>query len=223
MGTTTFKNAKRVQTSLLAPVEKRALHWFARHMPERINSDHLTLLGFIAMMGAGVFYYMSQWNPVYLHLVNLALLVNWFGDSLDGTLARYRNKQRPRYGFYVDHIVDAFSMLFIIMGLALSGYMSQSIAYVMLIVYLIMSINVYLATYTLGTFTISFWKLSPTEGRMLLGIGNLVILYQPFVYFRGQTYLLPDVGGVMAIVLLSVILIVSVIRNTVKLYRTERI
>lgn len=223
MGDTTFKNAKRIQTSFLAPVEKRALHWFARHMPEWVNSDHLTLLGFIAMMGAGVFYYMSQRNPLFLHLVNLSLAVNWFGDSLDGTLARYRNKQRPRYGFYVDHIVDAFSMLFITMGLALSGYMSQSVAYVMLIVYLIMSINVYLATYTLGTFTISFWKLSPTEGRMLLGIGNLIILYQPFIHFRGQAYLLPDVGGVLTIALLSVILVVSVIRNTRILYRAERI
>lgn len=223
MSTTTFTHARRVQTSILAPIETTVLQWLARRMPAQVNSDHLTVLGFLAMAAAGVFYYLSQGNPMYLHLVNLALAVNWFGDSLDGTVARLRNKQRPRYGFYVDHIVDAFSTVFIIAGLALSGYMSERIAVVLLVLYLVMSINVYLATYTLGTFTLSFWKISPTEGRILLAAGNLLILYQPTFMLRDQVYSLPDIGGVLLTGILGAMLFFSVYQNVKTLYRWEKI
>jgi archaetidylinositol phosphate synthase len=121
-------------------------------------------------------------------LVILFLALNWLGDSLDGTLARVRNRQRPRYGFYVDHIVDAFGTLFLLSGLALSGYMSKSIAAALLTAYLMLSIEVYLATYTIGTFHLSFWKFSPTELRILLAIGNIALLYCPIVQIAGSTY-----------------------------------
>ncbi|MBI4553756.1 MAG: CDP-alcohol phosphatidyltransferase family protein [Candidatus Latescibacteria bacterium] len=218
-----FKDATRAQFSLLAPTEKRALHWLARRMPAWVGPDHLTLLGFAAMLLAGLCYYLSQWSPSWLHLVNLTLAVNWFGDSLDGTLARYRNKQRPRYGFYVDHIIDAFSTLSIFGGLALSGYMSERIALGLLIVYFMASINVYLATYTMGTFRLSFWKLSPTEGRLILALGNLVVCYHPHILLQGHPYLLYDIGGVALLAVLVLILIGSVVRNTLILYRAERV
>src|ERR1041384_3562038 len=195
-----FKNAVRQQTSLLAPLERVCLSWFARNMPSWVKPDHLTLLG-----------------------VNLCLAINWFGDSLDGTLARARNKQRPRYGFYVDHIIDAFGIFFIICGLALSGLMSWNIALGVLVVYFMLSIDVYLATYTIGTFRISFYKFSPTELRILLAIGNFRAMSHPTTRVFGDRHLFFDIGAVVAIALMAIVLIVSVTRNTITLYRAEKV
>ena len=218
-----FKSAPRKQTSLLAPLERACLSWLARNMPDRIKPDHLTLLGFAAMLAAGVCYALARRWPILLLAVNLCLAVNWFGDSLDGTLARARNKQRPRYGFYVDHIIDAFGILFILCGLALSGFMSWTIALATLVTYFMISIDVYLATYTLGTFKISFYKFSPTELRILLAIGNLWAMNHPTTRAFGARYLFFDVGAVITMALMTVVLIVSVTRNTMALYRAERI
>src|SRR5262245_52981786 len=150
-----FKNAARQQTSVMAPLERRCLNFFARHAPAWLRPDHLTLLGLMAMLLAGVSYAAARyWAPALL-LVNVWLAVNWFGDSLDGTLARYRDKQRPRYGFYVDHVVDAFGSLFLFSGLALSGFVSPLVAVFSLIAYLLLMIDSFLATYTIGLFRIS--------------------------------------------------------------------
>src|ERR1700704_3363699 len=134
MNNSSFKDATREQTSMLAALERAALRGLARRMPAWINSDHLSLLGLVAMFLAGVFYAASGRNPMFLHLVNLCIFLNWFGDSLDGTLARYRDRQRPRYGFYVDHIIDTFGTMFLILGLALSGYISERGAAAVLVV-----------------------------------------------------------------------------------------
>lgn len=218
-----FKNATRKQTSLLAPIERVCLAWLARHMPGWVNSDHLTLLGLVAMFAAGVCYALASWWPATLLIVNLCLALNWFGDSLDGTLARYRDKQRPRYGFYVDHIIDAFGILFVLCGMAISGYMSWPVALATLVIYFMLSIDVYLATYTMGTFRISFYKFSPTELRILLAIGNFRALVRPTAHVLGNRYLFFDIGAVVAMALMGVVLVVSVIRNTKKLYVEERI
>jgi archaetidylinositol phosphate synthase len=218
-----FKSAVRQQTSLLAPLERVCLSWLAQNMPPWIKPDHLTLLGFGAMLVAGVWYALAKWWPPALLIVNLCLAINWFGDSLDGTLARARNKQRPRYGFYVDHIIDAFGILFIICGLALSGYMTWTIALAVLVVYFMISIDVYLATYTIGTFKLSFYKISPTELRILLAIGNIRAMSHPTAHALGDSYLFFDIGAVVAMVLMAVVLVVSVARNTITLYRAERV
>lgn len=218
-----FKNAVRQQTSILAPLERVCLSWLARNMPPWVKSDHLTLLGFGAMLVAGVCYALTKWWPPALLIVNLCLAINWFGDSLDGTLARVRNKQRPRYGFYVDHIIDAFGILAIICGLALSGYMTWTIALSVLVVYFMISIDVYLATYTIGTFKLSFYKFSPTELRILLAIGNIRALSHPTTQVFGDRYLFFDIGAVVAIALMAIVLVVSVTRNTITLYRAERV
>ncbi|HSB09654.1 MAG TPA: CDP-alcohol phosphatidyltransferase family protein [Blastocatellia bacterium] len=218
-----FKSASRQQTSLLAPLERVCLHWLARNMPSWVKSDHLTLLGLGAMFAGGVCYALANHWPATLLLVNVCLALNWFGDSLDGTLARYRDKQRPKYGFYVDHIIDAFGILFVLCGMALSGYMSWTIALATLVVYFMLSIDVYLATYTIGTFKISFYKFSPTELRILLAIGNIRAMTHPTANAFGDRYLFFDIGAVVAMALMAVVLIVSVIRNTVTLYRAERI
>ena len=170
-----FQDAERKQLSMLATVEKKTLIWLAQRMPAWVNSDHLTLLGFVAMFAAGLLYWAASWDRRALLGVIVALAVNWFGDSLDGTLARVRNRLRPRYGFYVDHITDAIGTFFLMGGLALSSYMSPFIALGLLIAYLLLSIEVYLTTYTIGSFHLSFWSFGPTELRVLLCIGNIAL------------------------------------------------
>src|SRR6266403_791596 len=154
-----FNDARREQTSILAPLESAALRGLARRLPGFVNSDHLSLLGFVAMFLAGVCYAASRQNPLMLHLVNVCIFLNWFGDSLDGTLARYRDRQRPRYGFYVDHIIDTFGAMFLIFGLAISGYMTERVASALLVVFFMLAINSYLTAYALGVFKISHWKM----------------------------------------------------------------
>jgi archaetidylinositol phosphate synthase len=216
-----FRDAKRQQHSLLATLEKAVLIGMARRMPQWVNSDHLSLLGLAAMLMAGVCYAFSRWNPLMLHMVNLFIFLNWFGDSLDGTLARYRDRQRPRYGFYVDHIIDTFGTMFLIAGLAFSGYMSERVAAGLLVVFLMLAINSYLAAYALGIFKISHWKLGPTEIRVVLCIGNIYLLHHPFTHIFGKVYLLYDVGGIVSIVGMAFMLVVSSIANTYRLYRLE--
>src|SRR5208283_3534844 len=170
-----FPEMRRVQESWVAGAEKKALVWLAIRTPPWIGPDHLTLLGLAAQIGSGLCYGLARWNRYAVLGVTFFLCLNWLGDSLDGTLARVRNRLRPRYGFYVDHIVDAFGTFFLLGGLGLSGYMSHGVAAGLLIVYFMLSIEVYLATYTLGTFHLSFWKFSPTELRILLMIGNVAL------------------------------------------------
>jgi archaetidylinositol phosphate synthase len=216
-----FRDAKRQQNSLLAPLEKAALIGMARRTPQWVNSDHLSLLGLAAMLMAGICYAFSRWNPLMLHMVNLFIFLNWLGDSLDGTLARYRDRQRPRYGFYVDHIIDTFGTMFLIAGLTFSGYMSERVAAGLLVVFLMLAINSYLAAYALGVFKISHWKLGPTEIRLVLCIGNVYLLHNPFTHIFGRAYLLYDVGGLISIAGMAFMLVVSSIVNTYKLYRLE--
>jgi archaetidylinositol phosphate synthase len=223
MKSKTFRDAEREQTSILAPLERAALRGLARRMPGWVNSDHLSVLGLVGMLGAGACYVASKQNPLMLHLVNLFIFFNWFGDSLDGTLARYRDRQRPRYGFYVDHIIDTFGAVFLLFGLALSGYMSERVAAAVLIVFFMLAINSYLAAYALGVFKISQWKMGPTEMRLLLMVGNVFLIYHPHTHVFHHVYLLYDVGGVVAVIGMSLILVVLSIQNTHTLYELERL
>jgi len=218
-----FKNARRDQTSVTSGLERKVLTWLARGTPTCVNSDHLTLLGFVSMFLVGASYALARWNPLGLILATFFLALNWLGDSLDGTLARFRNRQRPRYGFYVDHMTDVFGALFLIGGLALSGTIDWRIAAGMLIAFLMLSIEIYLATYTLGVFRLSFFKFGPTEIRILLGLGNVAVWFRPHarVYFFGYRPL--DFGGCVAIAGMAIMLITAAVRDTIKLYREERL
>ena len=218
-----FNEARRAQLSMLAVAEKKALVWLAHRMPAWVNSDHLTLLGFVAMFLAGLSYWLARFDRRALMVVIAMLAVNWFGDSLDGTLARVRNRQRPRYGFYVDHITDALGTFFLMGGLALSGYMNPYIALGLVIAYFLLSIEVYLATYTIGTFHLSFWKFGPTELRLLLVIGNIALFYRPVVTLAGGRYLLFDIGGAIGIAGMGLMLVAASVRHTIALYRAERL
>jgi archaetidylinositol phosphate synthase len=216
-----FTDASRAQVSFLAPVEKKTLLWLANHMPRWVTSDQLTVLGLLGMFCTGLSYWWARWHRAGLLLAILFLAINWFGDSLDGTLARVRNRQRPRYGFYVDHVVDMFGALFLVVGLALSGYMSWWVALALLISFYAISVEVYLATYSLGTFHLSHFKFSPTELRVLLSIGNVFLIYHPMATLFGHRYRLYDVGGVLGIVGIGLMLLVAVFKNTRKLYQAE--
>ena len=215
-----FQTAKRVHQSVLAETEKRLLVWIAERMPSRVNSDHLTMLGFAAQLGTGVCYGLARFSRFWLLASILCMAVNWFGDSLDGTLARVRQKQRPRYGFYVDHILDSIGSVALMGGLALSGYINPWIATGLLVVFLLLSIQSYLATYTLGEFHMSFWRFGPTELRVLLAIGNLALFRWPYVL---HGYRLFDIGGVVGIVGMSAMLVSFTARNIRRLYYEERV
>lgn len=216
-----FKDAVRIQESFTAAVEREALAWLALRLPERVNSDHLTVLGFIAMFLAGASYAFARSNRAGLILATLFLALNWFGDSLDGTLARLRNCQRPRYGFYVDHMIDTFGGFFLMGGLAISGLIDWRIALGMFVAFLMLSVQVYLATYTVGTFQLSFAKFGPTEIRILLAAGNVALWLRPNARVFGLPYRLFDAGGIVAVAGMATMLIISTIFNTVKLYRAE--
>lgn len=175
------------------------------------------------MFLVGASYTLARWNPVGLLLATLCLGLNWLGDSLDGTLARVRDRQRPRYGFYVDHILDTFGALFLTSGLALSGYVSWPVAAGMLIAFLMVSIEVYLATYTLGVFRLSFWKFGPTELRILLAAANLALWLRPHASVLGLPYRLLDFGGCVGIAGMAVTLIITTAMHMAKLYRQEKL
>ena len=212
----------REHKSILAEVEKKALVWMARRLPAWINSDHLTLLGFLAMIGAGTAFWASRWHKPALLLVVLALALNWFGDSLDGTLARVRNCQRPRYGFYVDHVLDIAGALFLLVGLSLSGCISPLIAAGLFAGFAMVSAEIFLATCVHGVFRLSNLGFGGTEWRIVLAIGALYLWRTPTVRIPGLgSYLLFDIGGAVAIGGLMTAFVLSAVKNTRTLYRTE--
>ena len=219
-----FQEALRLHTAVTASAEKSLLIAIAGRLPRSINSDHLTALGFAALLGAGAGYWYARYSDAGLWVVIVCLVVNWFGDSLDGTVARVRNQQRPRYGFYIDHILDALGTIALVVGMAASGYLRWPIASALLITYLTLCIEVYLATYALREFRVSFAGFGPTELRIVIGIGNLALLYG---FRTGWTpigrYPIFDIGGVVATTALALILLVTVVRHTAQLYREERL
>jgi archaetidylinositol phosphate synthase len=214
---------ERVHKSILSSLEKKTLIWLAERMPACVNSDHLTALGFASLAAVGASYWYARYSKIGLVLAIVFFVLNWFGDSLDGTLARVRNRQRPRYGFYLDHVLDAFGSVFVFGGLALSGYMSERIAVGLLVAYLLVSIEVYLTTYAVGKFNLSFAAFSPTELRLLLISGNIALFYKPIVLLVGKSYLLFDVGGAIGIAGLATAAIWSAVKHGVFLYRAERL
>ena len=163
---------KRELTFLLANWERPVLLWLAARVPRTIRSNHLTGLGVLGATGAGVAYALTNFSHAWLWVASAMLVVNWIGDSLDGTLARVRGTQRPKYGYYLDHVVDAYSTAVIGLGLGLSPYVYLGIGLGIVIVYLAMSINVYLESTVFGVFKISYGRIGPTEVRLILILLN---------------------------------------------------
>jgi phosphatidylglycerophosphate synthase len=220
-GNSAFASARRMNRSLTAEAEKRVLEWMARRAPAWVTSDRLTALGLAAQVGAGACYALTRWNRYWLLAACLCIALNWLGDSLDGTLARVRRQQRPKYGFYVDHAVDIFGSAAMMGGMALSGLVHAPIALAMLVAFLLLSGESYLATHTLGCFEMSQAFFGPTEIRILLIIGNLALLRSPYSHLVGHTWLLFDVGGVIATAGMLAMAVITAARHTAELYKQE--
>jgi archaetidylinositol phosphate synthase len=214
----------RTNGSPLASAERRALIHMAQRMPAWVTPDHLSGLGLAAMAAAGLSFWAGQYSTVALAGVVLALAVNWFGDSLDGTLARVRKQERPRFGFYVDHVIDLAGTTMLFCGLGASGFMSPVVALAVLSAYLLVSAEVYLATHVRGVFKMSFLGFGPTELRIVLAIGVVALVWRPVVSPLGfGPFRLFDIGGVVAAVGMVAAFVVSSITNTRALFDAERI
>jgi archaetidylinositol phosphate synthase len=213
----------RQHNSVLAAAEKRTLIWIAQRLPRWINSDHLSALGLLAMAGAGASFVLAQSDPIAgASLVVLCLLLNWFGDSLDGTVARVRDQQRPRYGYYVDHVIDLAGTGLLFTGLAASGFMSPLIATLVVAAFFLVSAEAYLATHARGVFKMSFLGVGPTELRMVLAAGALALTKTPVIDVIGLgPVLLWDLGGVLGAVGLVATFLITSAGNVRALYVEE--
>lgn len=213
----------RQHDSVLATAEKRALIWMARRLPRCVNSDHLSALGLVSMAGAGASFVLATSDPVVgAVLVTFCLLLNWFGDSLDGTVARVRDRQRPRYGYYLDHVIDLAGTAMLFTGIALSGYMSPAIAALVVAAYFLVSAETYLATHARGVFKMAFLGVGPTELRVLLAAGAFAIIDHSVVAPMGLPPVrLWDLGGVIGAAGMVGAFMVSATRNSRALYLEE--
>ena len=215
--------ATREKTFLLARPEARVLEWVARRLPRRVVPDHLTALGVLAAIGIAAAYALSNRDPAWLWAASGLLVVHWLGDSLDGTLARVRATERPRYGYYLDHLVDAVAPALFGLGLGLSPYMLLATGLVLVLAYLVLSINTYLETNVLGVFSLGYGRLGPTEARLGLVAVNtaLALGLAPAVSVLGVGVGALDVVGLALAGLMLAGLGVRAARNLRELARLE--
>jgi archaetidylinositol phosphate synthase len=208
-------DAPRNKQFILAEPETRVLEWIARRLPRRVKPDHLTALGVLASLAIAAAYVLSNGDKAWLWAASALLVVHWFGDSLDGTLARVRKSERPRYGFYLDHLVDAFSTAAIGIGLGLSPYMLLAVGLAIVVAYLILSINTYLETHAFGEFNLGYGLFGPTEARLILIAVNTLLA----VGLVGAGVL--DVLGIGLAAAMIVALVVRAWRNLRRLAKLE--
>ena len=215
-------NHVRFNDGLLAGLERRVLEWIARRLPDSVTPDHLSALGLGSMAAAGAAFAAFRWDPgTAAAAVVAALATNWLGDSLDGTVARVRRAERPRYGYYLDHVIDLAGTAFLFTGMALSGLMNPLLALSLLGAYLLVCAETYLATHATGVFRMSYFGFGPTELRFLLAAGALKAVHGASVTIAGMGMRLFDAGAAVAVTALIVTFIVSATRNTRALYQAE--
>jgi phosphatidylglycerophosphate synthase len=171
-----METAKREMTFFLADAERGLLRAIAARLPDWMRPNHLSGIGVIGAVGAGAAYALSVLDVRWLWVASLMLVVNWFGDSLDGTLARVRVMERPRYGYYLDHMIDAFNTAAVGIGIGLSPFVQIEVALALVVVYLMLSVNVYLESSVFHKFKMAYGKIGPTEGRILLIAGNVALV-----------------------------------------------
>jgi phosphatidylglycerophosphate synthase len=196
----------RVNDIILGPLERPALQWLAAHMPAWVTPDICTGIGVVGGFTTAIGYGLSNYSAGWLWLASLGFILNWFGDSLDGTLARYRRIERPLYGYYIDHITDAICQVVIILGMGFSPYVSFNIACLALIGYLLLSVLVYVRNYVVGEFKISYGRLGPTEIRVIAILLNTAMYFFGIQNFKfiGATFSIYDiVVAVIALLLFS--------------------
>lgn len=215
------ESSERIQTSILNSAEKKALVWLAERQPAWVTSDFLSYLGVAGALMFAVFCFLANANVQYLWLAAFGLVVNWYGDSLDGTLARVRKTQRPVYGFFIDHSLDALTTCIICAGVGLSPFMRFDIALVILAGYLCMSIYTYLSTIVMSEFRLTYGKLGPTEVRLIIIAVSILYIFNPWknVHFDfiGQAWTVFDVIGCVVAAILFLIYICSMVSDLRKL------
>ena len=202
-----IKDHKRVNDILLGPLERPALQWLAGHLPAWVTPDLMTLTGIAGALIITVSYALTQFNPAFLWLASLGFIINWFGDSLDGTLARYRHIERPKYGFFIDHITDVLTEIIIVLGIGLTPYVTFSVASLACIAYITMSVLVYVRMNVIGEFKISYNKLGPTEVRVLVMILNTVMYFVGFAAIKFSLGSIPITISVYDLVVTAITLL----------------
>jgi phosphatidylglycerophosphate synthase len=220
---------RRVNDILLGPLERPTLKWLAAHMPVWVTPDVCTIIGVSGALVTALSYVLSIYDKNFLWLASLGFVMNWYGDSLDGTLARYRKIERPIFGFFVDHVTDAFCVTVIVLGLGLTTYVSFIIACLALIAYLLLCILVFVRTSAIGEFKISYSKLGPTETRVLIILLNIAMYFGgeqiSFLSFGtlGQIAFTPyDIIVAMMGLLILCFFIVTAVRDTIQLARENK-
>ena len=214
--------AERELHGLTAGVERDALRWLAARTPSWVGPDHLTLIGAAGLGLAGAAYAASGRWPWLLLVVNLGLVVNWLGDSLDGTVARYRRRTRPRYGHYVDHVVDALGAVALLGGLGASGWIGAPVAFALLTVYLLFLVHMGFAARTTGRCTMSYSGVGGTELRLGLAAVNTIVLWQPRVVLGETPVLVLDLVGSAALVGMALLLVRAVCATALELDQADR-
>lgn len=217
-----IKQSQRIQTSVLNGIEKKALVWLAQRQPQWVTSDHLTLVGFVGALMVAAGFALSNLSVGWLWLSSLGMVVNWYGDSLDGTLARVRNTQRPIYGYYVDHTIDCVNEGLMFIGVGLSPFVHLDLALIAYALYLIMTINVSINAHLKGEFKLTYAKLGPTEFRLVVIIMNTILI--AFEGIRNWSFALPigstaysmhllDCVAVVVIVVLMLMLLFTFVKD----------
>ena len=221
---TGIEKHKRINEIFFASLERPALAWLAKKMPGWVNPDMLTFFGLLASVLIALSYWLTNFSRNYLWLASLGFILNWFGDSLDGTLARYRKIERPRYGFFIDHAVDIISEVLIFLGMALSAYVDFKLAVLALIAYLCMTNLVFLITSVEGVFQISFGRLGPTEARVIAMSANTIIFFtgNPVIHLPFGTFNLFDLIVLGVIILLTIIFVTTIISHGVALSKSDQ-
>ncbi|BBB47809.1 CDP-alcohol phosphatidyltransferase family protein [Pelolinea submarina] len=221
-----IKKHHRVNKILLGPLERPAIAWLVEHMPHWVTPDHLTFLGLLASVLIGACYYLTNFDKNFLWLANLGFFLNWFGDSLDGNLARYRKIERPRYGFFIDHTIDTISEVIIFIGIGLSPYVDLNLALLALVGYQCMANLVYITTSVKGEFKISYGSLGPTEVRVIAIIANIIIyaIDNPLIHLPWQSTPIKLYNLILmgAIFLLFFFFTYTTITQGIKLERKDR-
>ena len=220
---TEIEKHHRVLDSFTAPIEKPILLWLAARMPDWVTSDMLTGLGTLGSILIFVSYWLTNKNVNFLWLACFGFFVNWFGDSLDGTLARYRKIERPKYGFFIDHVVDAYNEVLVFLGLAVSPFVRFELASLALIGYLLLSILVYITTCVMGEFRISYGKLGPTEARLIAVSANILVFFvgNPKIKLLGVTTTVYDWVAIIVIGILAIILATTTISRARSLSKLD--
>lgn len=213
-----------INTGLTAKAEEKAKEWICPRIPPWVSPDMLTVLGFLSSFIIAAGFILGFTNRWYLSLVVIGLILNWFGDSFDGSIARYRKKTRPNYGYYIDHIVDAVVITILGGGLGLSGFVKIEIALAFVIMYLILMMHVELVTYVQNEFKYSFGLIGPTEFRIIGILATIIMFFMPVQYFDVMGHFLTqyDFFVIFAVVAMAIVIVVSILSKGIELDKIDR-